>query len=96
VAAQQVGLQPVERVGLDADLRERSEARVDAVDGLAAGRLAIDDGTGGSMRLRAASASATSAVPPRATAPMASSVSDDPSMNSMTTVHRITALAARK
>ena len=46
VAAQQVGLQPVERVGLDADLRERAEPGVDAVDGLAAGGLAIDDGTG--------------------------------------------------
>jgi hypothetical protein len=42
VAAQQIDLQRIERIGVDAHLGERSEAGVDAIDGVVAGRFRFD------------------------------------------------------
>ena len=77
VAAHQVHLQGVEVGAVDARLRERPEAGVDAVDRRLAGRGAIDDGAGRDDRGARLAASATDA--PSATATIDSSVRVRPS-----------------
>ena len=52
VAAQQIDLQRVERVGRNLHLGERSESGIDSVDRLVGQCLAIDDGAGGADACR--------------------------------------------